>query len=129
MCFSRFWPNEAPAGRITPLYEEIDRAHEAASSLDPRAVGLRHDQTAVQIVPDDVREELEEQGLLDPYQGRPFYQRNDYLGWIGRAKRLETRRKRIEQMLQELDQGGLYGYGPPSQQQVLSPAGRRQRPQ
>lgn len=62
----------------------------------------------VQVMPDDVREELEERGLIELYEERPFYQRNDYLGWIGRAKRLETRHKRIEQMLDELDQGGVY---------------------
>lgn len=62
----------------------------------------------VQVMPDDVREELEERGLIELYEERPFYQRNGYLGWIGRAKRLETRHKRIEQMLDELDQGGVY---------------------
>jgi uncharacterized protein YdeI (YjbR/CyaY-like superfamily) len=62
----------------------------------------------VQNMADDVRKELEERGLVGLYQERPFYQRNDYLGWIGRAKRLETRRKRIGQMLDELDQGGVY---------------------
>ena len=59
-------------------------------------------------MPDDVRSELEERGVMELYQGRPFYQRNDYLAWIGRAARLETRRKRIEQMLDELEQGGVY---------------------
>ena len=54
-------------------------------------------------MPDDVREELEERGVMDLYQERPFYQRNDYLAWIGRAARIETRRKRIEQMLDELE--------------------------
>jgi uncharacterized protein YdeI (YjbR/CyaY-like superfamily) len=61
-----------------------------------------------QVMPDDVREELEERGVMDLYQERPFYQRNDYLAWIGRAARIETRRKRIEQMLDELEQGGVY---------------------
>ena len=45
---------------------------------------------------------------MDLYLERPFYQRNDYLAWIGRAARLETRRKRIEQMLDELERGGVY---------------------
>ncbi len=62
----------------------------------------------VQPMPDDVREELEEQGLMAAYEERPFYQRNDYLAWIGRAKRLETREKRLQQMLEELDRGGVY---------------------
>ena len=59
-------------------------------------------------MPDDVRAELEERGVMELYQERPFYQRNDYLAWIGRAARLETRHKRIEQMLDELEQGGVY---------------------
>jgi uncharacterized protein YdeI (YjbR/CyaY-like superfamily) len=59
-------------------------------------------------MPDDVRAELEERGVMDLYQERPFYQRNDYLAWIGRAARIETRRKRIDLMLDELEQGGVY---------------------
>jgi uncharacterized protein YdeI (YjbR/CyaY-like superfamily) len=59
-------------------------------------------------MPDDVLEELEGRQLLAAYEERPFYQRNDYLGWIGRAKQEATRRRRIDQMLTELDQGGVY---------------------
>jgi len=59
-------------------------------------------------MPDDVREKLNERGAMELYQERPFYQRNDYLAWIGRAVGLETRRQRIEQMLDELEQGGVY---------------------
>jgi uncharacterized protein YdeI (YjbR/CyaY-like superfamily) len=42
------------------------------------------------------------------YDARPPYQRNDYLIWIARAKLPETREKRINQMLEELTQGGIY---------------------
>ena len=59
-------------------------------------------------MPDDVRLALEGRGLMAAYEERPFYQRNDYLGWIDRAKRPETREKRIVQMLDELDRGGVY---------------------
>jgi uncharacterized protein YdeI (YjbR/CyaY-like superfamily) len=59
-------------------------------------------------MPDDVQQELEGQGLIDAYEQRPFYQRNDYLSWISRAKRIDTRRRRIEQMLEELEEGGVY---------------------
>lgn len=59
-------------------------------------------------MPADVRERLRERGLMDDYSDRPHYQRNDYLSWIGRAKRVETRDKRIAQMLDELDAGGVY---------------------
>lgn len=62
----------------------------------------------VQPMPDDVRAELEARGLIEAYDRRPFYQRNDYLAWIGRAKLLETRQKRIGRMLDELDRGGVY---------------------
>ena len=53
-------------------------------------------------MPDDVRDELVEHGLMETYRERPHYQRNDYLGWISRAKRPETREKRLRQMLEEL---------------------------
>ena len=59
-------------------------------------------------MPDDAAQELDVRGVVDDYAARPHYQRNDYLSWIGRAKRMETRRKRIEQMLDELDAGGVY---------------------
>ncbi len=62
----------------------------------------------VQPMPDDVRDALERSDLAGLYQERPFYQRNDYLSWIGRAKKPETRQKRMRQMLDELEQGGVY---------------------
>ncbi len=62
----------------------------------------------VQPMPEDVLAHLEERGLTDAYEARPFYQRNDYLGWISQAKRPETRRKRINQLVDELEIGGVY---------------------
>jgi len=59
-------------------------------------------------IPYDIREALKNRGLLDAYQNRPAYQQNDYIGWITRAKRVETREKRLQQMLDELEQGGIY---------------------
>ena len=59
-------------------------------------------------MPDDIRSLLDERGLKRAYDARPAYQQNDYVGWIGRAKRPETRRKRIDQMLDELELGGVY---------------------
>ena len=43
---------------------------------------------------------------MDAYRGRPAYQQNDYLAWIARAKRPETKEKRLAQMLEELERGG-----------------------
>lgn len=59
-------------------------------------------------MPDFVRQALVEQGLMDAYNARPPYQRNDYLGWIGRAKLDITRDKRLQQMLDELRGGKTY---------------------
>jgi uncharacterized protein YdeI (YjbR/CyaY-like superfamily) len=51
---------------------------------------------------------LTERELLAAYRQRPAYQQNDYLGWINRAKRVETKQKRLDQMLYELERGDLY---------------------
>lgn len=59
-------------------------------------------------MPDFVREALVENGLMAAFEKRPPYQRNDYLGWITRAKRPETRAKRLDQMLDELKCGDRY---------------------
>jgi len=56
----------------------------------------------------DVRDRLHEADVIGDYEQRPAYQQNDYLGWIERAKRPETREKRIRQMLDELRAGGVY---------------------
>lgn len=61
-----------------------------------------------QAMPEAVRRALEERGLVDDYRARPAYQQNDYLAWIVRARRPETKAKRLGQMLDELEVGGLY---------------------
>ncbi|RWP42189.1 MAG: hypothetical protein EOR04_12140 [Mesorhizobium sp.] len=63
---------------------------------------------ALNPMPDDIRTALTKQGLMAVYDDRPAYQKNDYLGWIARAKRAETRHKRLDQMLDELKRGGVY---------------------
>lgn len=59
-------------------------------------------------VPEYISKALESQNLTEKYNARPAYQRNDYIGWITRAKRQETVDKRLAQMLEELEGGGLY---------------------
>lgn len=59
-------------------------------------------------MPDYIRKALVERGLMDAYRARPDYQQNDYIGWIDRAKREETKQKRLAQMLDELEGGKLY---------------------
>lgn len=59
-------------------------------------------------MPGFIRVALTSHGLMGAYHGRPDYQQNDYIGWITRAKRESTRQKRLSQMLEELEHGGLY---------------------
>ena len=59
-------------------------------------------------MPEDVAEALRAAGLQGQFRARPPYQRNDYIGWVVRAKLPETRAKRIGQMLDELRAGDVY---------------------
>ena len=59
-------------------------------------------------MPEFVETALESRGLMAAYRARPAYQQNDYIGWIERAKRRETKEKRLRQMLDELEVGGVY---------------------
>ena len=59
-------------------------------------------------MPDYVAHALETEGLKGFFDLRPWYQRNDYLGWIDRAKRDKIRMKRLQQMLEELRAGDTY---------------------
>jgi uncharacterized protein YdeI (YjbR/CyaY-like superfamily) len=59
-------------------------------------------------MPAFIEQALNNQGLMTAYRARPDYQQNDYIGWITRAKREETRQKRLNQMLNELKTGTHY---------------------
>lgn len=59
-------------------------------------------------MPDFFRDALNMRGLMDSYLTRPPYQQNDYIGWITRAKLEATKQKRLNQMLDELERGGVY---------------------
>ena len=59
-------------------------------------------------MPDFFRDAINARGLMDAYLARPDYQRNDYIGWINRAKLETTKQKRLDQMLNELERGGVY---------------------
>lgn len=58
-------------------------------------------------MPAAIRAALSKRGALGAYNARPAYQRNDYLGWIAGAERDATKAKRTEQMLRELERGGV----------------------
>ena len=59
-------------------------------------------------VPGWLKTALNEADLDGAFAERPAYQRNDYVGWITRAKLEPTRQKRLAQMLEELRAGGVY---------------------
>jgi uncharacterized protein YdeI (YjbR/CyaY-like superfamily) len=59
-------------------------------------------------MPEFMRTALAASGLMVAYEQRPPYQRNDYIGWIMKAKLPVTRQKRLTQMLDELAKGGVY---------------------
>jgi hypothetical protein len=59
-------------------------------------------------MPDYIRAALMSRNVMEAYLARPPYQQNDYIGWITRAVRGSTRVKRLNQMLDELEHGGVY---------------------
>lgn len=59
-------------------------------------------------MPDFIRDALVAKKLTAAYDARPPYQRNDYIGWITRAKLPATQQKRLAQMLDELARGDTY---------------------
>lgn len=59
-------------------------------------------------LPTDLETSLIQARQLENYKARPRYQRTDYITWIERAARTETREKRITQMIEELQGGDSY---------------------
>lgn len=62
----------------------------------------------IEEMPPFVEHALTERVLLDAYSRRPAYQQNDYLAWIRRAVKPETKQRRLEKMLAELASGDRY---------------------
>lgn len=63
---------------------------------------------AIYEMPADIEQALKRRGLTQAYNARPAYQQNDYVGWITRARRGQTREGRLNQMLDEREAGGVY---------------------
>jgi uncharacterized protein YdeI (YjbR/CyaY-like superfamily) len=59
-------------------------------------------------MPSYIEQALTDRDLMEAYKQRPSHQQNDYIGWIEGAKREETKEKRLNQMLEELEMGGVY---------------------
>jgi hypothetical protein len=59
-------------------------------------------------MPGFVRSALTTRALMDRYRERPDYQQKEYLEWINGAKLQDTKRKRLTQMLEEIEKGDAY---------------------
>lgn len=59
-------------------------------------------------MPDWMKEAIAARGVAEKYRERPAYQQNDYVYWITSPKTEATRQKRLKQMLDELEAGGVY---------------------
>lgn len=87
------------------LQEDTEKRN---SSSQATKVTATRDRRSRHEMPEFVNQALLSSGMAAAYSLRPAYQRNDYLGWIGAAKRPETRNKRLNQMLEELKRGDVY---------------------
>lgn len=86
--------------RLLLELEELEKGRTMEESTRPRRE--RHP------MPDFMREALAQRDLTAAYEARPPYQRNDYIGWIMKAKLPATQQKRLAQMLDELKRGGVF---------------------
>jgi len=67
-------------------------------------------------MPGFVKKALQKRDLLKAYEKRPDYQQDHYLEWITEVKSQEIISQRLNQMLDELEQGNIFmqeEYRPP----------------
>jgi hypothetical protein len=70
-----------------------------------------------QPMPGNVRHALDKRELADAFRDRPQYQQDDYLKWIATAAGPTAKQQRLDQMLDELQNGKLFKgepYTPPA---------------
>jgi Bacteriocin-protection, YdeI or OmpD-Associated len=63
---------------------------------------------APQPVPGNVKGALAKRKLTEVFQDRPDYQQAEYLKWIALANGPAAKQARLDQMLEELEKGGLF---------------------
>jgi DNA transformation protein len=96
------WQEVAKHERLRLLLE-LEDVEKATMNAKPSRMKREH-----YPVPAFIRDALAAKKLTAAYDARPPYQRNDYIGWITRAKLPATQRKRLDQMLDELVKGDVY---------------------
>ncbi len=99
----RHWQDVAKHDRLRLLLELEDVEKETA--VVDKTNRVKRERYPM---PDFMREALAAKQLTAAYDARPPYQRNDYIGWITRAKLPATQQKRLAQMLDELGRGDAY---------------------
>jgi len=67
-----------------------------------------HPNNTPQPMPGNVRGALAKKSLMDAFRARPDYQQNGYLKWIASAAGPAAKQQRLDQMLDELHEGGLF---------------------
>ena len=83
---------------------------------------MPHPNQVQQPMPGPVRSALVKRKLTDAFDARPDYQRNDYLKWIAQANGVAAKQQRIDQMLDELQNGGLFKGEPWAPPPPVAPA-------
>lgn len=59
-------------------------------------------------MPGNVKGALAKRKLLEKFQERPQYQQDDYLKWIALAAGPTQKQQRLDQMLDEIEKGGVF---------------------
>ena len=59
-------------------------------------------------MPGNVSGALGKKNLMDAFRARPDYQQDGYLKWIATAAGPAAKQRRLDQMLDELEKGGLF---------------------
>jgi len=67
-----------------------------------------HPNNSSQPMPGNVRGALAKKKLVDAFRARPDYQQNEYLKWIATGAGPAAKQQRLDQMLDELEKGGLF---------------------
>lgn len=96
------WDQPLPEPLLTKMVQSRIASIKAGKAHPQRVT------RAAEPMTDEVAQALAAAGLRGQYDARPWYQRNDYLRWIGAAKQPATRARRLAQMLSELRAGDVY---------------------
>lgn len=107
--FGGTWEQGKRQERGSPVYSSILGLRKVDNAMSNETTGTSQRTLRSRYpMPSFIAQALQAHGLTAAYNARPPYQRNDYIGWITRAKRLDTQTKRLAQMLDELGAGDAY---------------------